>query len=658
MYIIKKSYCFPIILIVLILLSLATFNTESAVAEGEIVVIRGETITITAMLLQNGTYGNPIPNQKIFFFDQTYDTYLGSDKTNSSGIAFIEWNIPSNHTLGPTIINATFYGNESLSLLSSCQWIVLTILSSTNIEINQVPSLLAPGDTLSFLIHMIDDANNPISNATITVFKDSMPLAVNTTNTSGSIHFEIICNSSWITLGDNEIRVVYDQDFHNFLDSSEITFIIEIAKIPTSLTPQTPIPNEVVLNESIDLYIELSQENGSLANEFLKVFFDETFLLLTATNNSGIAHIQMNIDESFILGLHTLKIEYNGTERFFESTFEIPFSVLSPVQIMTNIPDSVDIGSNIQIEITVFDLFKRAIPKSLISIYDSTSNQRFILTSNSIEITTIFRYELQGPPGIHTLNIEITNNSFIMNTSSKCNFIAWSVSIISVINSNIEHYASPGQEIYLEIQMNDWTGNASFKHLQLLINNEIQFSVITDSNGQATFSFSVPYIEDQYIASILYNGNNTLFESLAQYDYSFQVTKVMPIRLELNFYEIIAPLHELSIQLTLRGFNGSLIQGVQMNFIWLDLSFSSVSTEGGMFILHLRVPFISGHYNLFYESETSKSVLSTNGSFLIEITIADIESLEGIGMIGLVIAIIVSVGVSSIPIIRRRYLLG
>ncbi len=518
--------------------------------------------------------------------------------------------------------------------------------------------MLAPGDILSFTIHLSDDANNSISNATITVFKDSIPLAVSTTNSSGNIHFDIECNSSWITIGNNEIHVVYEQDLHKFLDSSEIVFTIEIAKKPTLLIPQNPISNEITLNESVDLYIELSQENNSLPNQFLEVFLDETFLFFAISNNSGIAHIQMRIDESFTLGLHILKIEYNGTERFSESYFEIPLSVLSPIEIMTNIPTPADIGSNIVVEITVFDLFARAIPRSLIIIHDSVSNQRLTLYSSSIELTTIFQYELYGPPGIHTLNIEITSNPFLMNTSSKSNFTAWSTPNISLIDCNIEHYASPGQEIFFEIHMEDWAGNFSFKQLQLLINNESQFSLETDSNGLTNISFSVPYIENQYIISILYNGNITLFESPVKYDYSLQVTRLMPIRLELNSFDIITPLHELSVHLTLRGFNGSLIQGVKINFIWLDLNFSSITNEKGVIILHFGVPSTNGHYVLFYESEPSTSVLSTSGLFLIEITIADIVSLEGIGITGLTIAIIVSVGISSIPIIRRRYLVG
>jgi hypothetical protein len=655
-HIIRKSYWFPVIFIVL--LSLIVFNTEPVSAEGEAVVVRGDAVTITITLLQNGSYGNPVSNQRIYFYDQTFDSLIGSDKTDANGIASISWNIPSDHVLGPTIINATFYGNESLSLAPSYQWTTLVILSSTNIEIDQTPDILAPGDYLSFSLHLTDDSHNPISDATLTIFKDDTPLAIGTTNSSGGIHFDIMCNSSWITLGDNHIRVVYNQDLINSLDASEFNFTVEISKIQTSLILQNPLPNEIGLDESVDLYAELYETSNIIPNESLQLLLDDIPLLITTSNSSGIGHFHIIIDERFTLGTHSLIIRYNGTERYSESYLESSFSVTSPAQILIEVPESVGIGSSVDIEITVSDLLGRAIPNSLISIIDSTSNQRFTIPSSPIETTTNFQYELQGPAGIHTLNIEITENSFITNTSSSITFSAWSTPTISLVKCNVEHYASPGQEVSIELQMTDWAGNCSFRPLQFLIDDEIQLSDVTDTNGRVIFSFSVPFIEKQYNISIFYDGNDTLFESSVKFDYDLQVTSQMPVRLELGFYEVVAPLHELSVHLTLRGYNGSTLKNVQVNFDWLNSNFNAETTEGGIIFLHLRIPATSGNYVLYYESETTSSIISTSGSFIIEVTIADVMSLQGVGIMGLTIALIASVGISTVPIIRRRYLVG
>ncbi len=657
-HIIKNTGWYLAIIVILFSLTVTLFNTEQAVAEGETVVNRGETIQITATLLQNGTYGYPVSNQKIFFFDQTFNIQLGSDTTDMNGIASISWIIPLNHTLGLTTINATFFGNSSLSLAPSCQWTILTILSSTTIEIDQIPDLLAPGDILHLSVHLTDDSHYPIPNATIAVFKDNIPLALYTTNSTGEIHFEIECNSSWITLGDNNIRVVYEQDLVNFLDTSEYTFTFEISKIQTSLTLQGTYQNKILLNEFVDFYVELSEINNPIPNEFLEIFLDGQPLFSTTSNSSGIAHFHMLIDERFTLGLHTLRIHYNGSERYSESYSNTFIEVTSPVQIIIKVPESVIIGSSVKVEITASDLLGRIIPSSRILISDSPSNQRFTINANPSETTTIFLYELQGPVGVHILNIEITDNSFILNTSSSSTFIAWSSLQLLLEKCNVDHYASPGQEVIFEIHMSDWAGNSSFRQLQLLIDNDIQFSVVTDFYGQTILSFSVPYIENQYNISVFYNGNTTLFELPVKFDYSLRVTSVMPLRLELNFYETIIPLRELSVHLTVRCLNGSTPKGVQVSFEWLDLIFDIRSNEGGTIELHLMVPVASGNYFLYYESETSKSISSTSGSFLINITKTDVMSLEGIGIIGLTIAFIASVGLSTIPIIRRKYLVG
>ena len=621
-------------------------------------VIRGNPITITATLLQNGTYGDPVSNQEIFFFDQTFNIYLGSDKTDASGIASISWDIPLTHALGLTTINSTFYGNESLSLAPSYQWSILTVFSSTNIEIDQIPDLLAPGDILSFSVRLTDDSYNPLPNSTITIFKDVTPLAAYTTNSSGFVLFEIECNSSWISLGSNDIRVVYQQDLVNYLEASEYTFTVNIEKKPTSLTLQGSFPDELTLNDITDLFVELSDANKSLPNEPLEVLLDGIPLLLANTNSSGIAHFQIYIDERFTLDSHMLTILYNGTERYTESYLETSLDVSSPAKMMISVPESAEIGADVEIELTITDLFDRIIPNSLISIFDSTSNQRFTISPSQTETNTIFHYELLGPTGIHTLIIEITENSFITNTSSSCTFTAWSSPEISLLDCNVEHYASPGQEIVFEIHMLDWAGNCSAKLLDLLIDDEIQFSVVTDTIGRATFSFSVPHAENLYNISIRFSGNITVFELPTKLDYNLQVTRLMPIRLKLDFYETVASFHELSVHITVECFNGSTPKGVQVNFEWLDSNINTESVEQGIIILHLRVPATSGIYVLHFESEISSSVLSTNGSFLIEISTSDIMSLEGVGIAGLAIALIASVGITSVPIIRRRYLVG
>jgi hypothetical protein len=655
---IRKSYWVSVLLIFLLAFFVTSFGAEPVVAEEETVVVRGTTITITATLLQNGSYGNPVPDQRIFFFDQTYNIPLGSAKTDTNGVAMISWSIPLNHTLGMTMINATFYGNDSLSLASSAQWTFLSILSSTNIDISQISDNLAPGDILTFSVHLNDDSSSSIPDATIAVFKDDTLLAKNKTDSSGETHFAIECNSSWITLGDNNIRVVYSQDLDNFLDSSESMFTVNISKIPTSIIPQGSYPDEIMLDESFNLYIELSDTGHSLPNEYLEVTLDDNLFSYIKSNSSGIAHLQMDIDERFTLGTHTLRIQYNGTERHSESYYEADLTILTPVQLTVTLPESVEIGVIFEIEVSASDLLDRLIPDFDISILDITSNQRFTMPSSLSEITTIFEYELQGPLGIHSLKIELTGNPFILDTSSISNFTAWSKPEIQLVACNVEHYASPDQEIVFEIQTNDWAGNFSLREIQLSIDGENHLSVYTNITGGTTLIFSAPSLEDQYNISISYGGNNTLFELATKLDYILYVTHKIPIRLELDFYEIVAPLRELSVHIIITAFNGSTPQGITVSFNWLDSIDTVESKEGGIITLHLKIPTTIGNHFLSYDSESSESVQATSGSFLIVISSSDIMLLEGVGISGLVVVLTISVGLSIVPFLRRKYLVG
>jgi len=191
-----------------------------------------------------------------------------------------------------------------------------------------------------------------------------------------------------------------------------------------------------------------------------------------------------------------------------------------------------------------------------------------------------------------------------------------------------------------------------------MIDSVLQSTVVTNTTGRVSFSFAVPHAELQYNISIFYNGNETLFEPMASFEYILQVTRLMPVRLQLDFYEVNAPLHELYAHLTLRCLNGSTPKGILVNFNWLQISMTTQTTDEGALTLHLPVPATTGTYILYYESESSNSIVSSSGSFLIEITTSDVMSLQGVGIGGLVIALIASVCIMTIPIIRRKYLIG
>jgi hypothetical protein len=626
-------------------------------ADDEIQVIRGKTITIRVTILQNGSYGEPVQNQSIHYFDQTYNTFLGSSNSNQNGIASLDWDIPLDHPLGLTVINATFYGNESLSLSPSSQRVTIIVLSCTHLEVNQIPMMLAPGDLLSFSVHLVDDSNISISNVPLTVSTDTLSLASEITNSTGYAVFEIECNSSWITLGENNINISYEGDPINFLDGTEFLFTVEINQISTYLNFDSSYQNMIELDTVFDIEMTLSDENNTLPDEVLEVTLDSSHLTYITTNSSGTASFNIRIDERFSLGIHSLRIHYNGTHRYSQSSLEAILEICSPITMSVQVSENAIIGVNLQIEAIVTDIFNRSISNFIISITDMTTDQSFSVPIES-ETSISFQYRLQGPPGIHNLVIEILDNPFIFPIQYALNFTVWSNSKLVLVNSGVDHYAYPSQEILFEVRLTDWHGNISSEVLQLFIDNIAYTSGTTTNEGHATFIFVAPTIEAQYNISIIYTGNLSRYELATKYDYNLFVTTMMPIVIELRSYELIAPLHEISVFLTVRGLNGSLLKGVRVNFNWLSSNIATDSQVEGLIVLHLTIPPVSDNYFLYYESEPSSFVESASGSILIEITIDDIISTEGVGITGMIIALGASIGLVAVPVLRRKYLIG
>ena len=553
--IIRRSYLFPAMVAIIVPLLLVSMTSDVVTAENEIPVIRGDTITIQATILQNGSYGDPVQYQPIYFFDQTFNVLLGLSVSDQNGIAFIDWTIPLSHSLGPTILNATFYGNESLSLAPSHQCVSILVQSRTLLELSQNSTILVLDDLLSLDVHLVDDSNYSIPDAEISVSVNSIPLATELTNSSGEVNFVI------------------------------------------------------------------------------------------------------RIDERFSLGAQSIIIHYNGSPLFSHSSAGASVEITSPISIIVRVSEDCVIGSILDVETTITDEFNRSLSDAILLFSDLTSGQNVSMPIDG-EPTNNLQYLVQGPPGIHIVSIEVVGNPFIFNNQYILNFTAWSNSVLVVENSSVNHYSSPGQDIVISVRLLDWNGNGSLKPLQLFIDDELHTSATTDINGLATFEFTSPTTENQYNISIHYSGTLENYELGTKFDYNLFVTLRMPIVIELQRYEVSTPLHEISLFLMVRGMNGTLLNGVVVNFEWLSSNTTTESTNGGWIHLQLELPSMSGSHFLYYTSIATSSVESASGVILIVLSTTDVQSIEGIGITGMLLALGASIGLVTVPIVRRKYLVG
>ena len=646
----------PIILAAVFLLFVCSMPTVSA--EGETVVSRGETITITAQLLQNGTYGDPVVHQRIEFFDQTHDSFLGSDMTDSNGFAHIDWSLPSGLPLGFMMINATFRGNQSVSLLPSCQWMPLTVVSSTTMEVQVEDSDLAPGDDLSLIVRLLDDMNEPLSNASLMVVSDSLLLGSGITNDTGYVSFSFHCNTSWAQLGANAITVIYERNLALFQEGVESSFSVTVEQIATRIEHDNALSDIVALNDSITLSITLWASEETLPNFLMMVSFDGTTQSSIATNESGVAILDLQINEAISLNNHTLTIEYMGTDRYSTSILQIHFVVTSPAVMEILLPEYIITGAEIEISVMVQDILDRPISSASITIFDTLTEETVTTPVTDNNNPTLLFLPITGPRGTREFIVTVNEALYVTNGTHRFSEAVWARPTLSLNQSNIMGFASPQQEILLVVHLINDNTNYSNKLVEVYsIDNALVTQSITNQAGIAIMAFSAPSSEGHFVFLIACSGNESAYELSVILEYSFTVSRTIPVMILLDYYEIVPQLKEIHVQLTIQALNGSLLRSIPISYVWLSAHAVIDSSNDGSIRLQLVIPSASGSYLLSYESEASDSLQSYAGSVVIVIEDADVSAAQGIGIIGLAVGFCLSISLVSIPLIRRRHLL-
>ena len=648
----------PLLIVLAAIFLLFACSMSSVSAEGETVVSRGETITITAQLLQNGTYGDPVVHQMIEFFDQTHDWFLGSDMTDSNGFAHIDWLLHSGHPLGFMMINATFRGNQSLSLSPSCQWMPLTVVSSTTMEIQVKNSDLAPGDDLFLIVRLLDDTNEPLSDAFLTVVSDSLLLDSGITNDTGYVSFSFHCNTSWVQLGVNTVTAIYDGNLALFQEGVESSFSVTIEQIATLIEHDNALSDIVTLNDSVTLSITLWANEEALPDFFMMVSLDGTTQSSITTNGSGVATLDLQINEAISLNNHTLTIEYMGTDRYSTSILQIHFIVTSPALMEVLLPEYIITGAEIEISVMVQDILDRPIPSASITIFDTLTKEAVTTPVTGNNNPTLLLLPITGPRGIRDFVIIVNQAPYVTNGTHRFSEAVWSRPTLSLNQSNIMGFASPRQEILLVVHLINDNTNYSNKLVEVYsIDNTLVTQSITNQDGTATTAFLAPYSEGHFIFLIVCSGNESAYELSVILEYSFTVAKTMPVIILFDYYEIVPQLKEIHVHLTIQALNGSLLRSIAISYVWLSAHMEIDSSNDGFINLQLAIPSEQGSYLLSYESEASDSLQSYAGSVVIVIEDTDVSAAQGVGIIGLAVGFCLSISLVSIPLIRHRHIL-
>jgi len=637
---------------------LVSFAVNETCAEEGTIVCRGERVSISATLLTNGTYGNPVPNQQIEFFEQTYNTFLGCAQTNPSGIAAIQWIIPTDQPLGISVLNATFRGNQSLALSPSCQWAFITILSHTTISVRVAKDTLAPDDVLTLTATILNDGGMVLPNAYLAVFWNAVRLKTGITDSSGQVSFAINCNSSWGQLGVNQIKVVHERDLCNFTEASEAFFNISIQQLPSNLLLVNPPQNPIELNGSIQSCILLETDGQASSGVPLEVLLDGTLLAYITTNSSGIASLHTDIDSTFSLGPHGLAVRYPGTSRYAPSLLSVEINIVSPSFVKVILPELMIAGTQADIRVEVKDLLGRPLSGASLSLHDLTTGQAIRQPILPDTVLVPIGLQITGKEGPRSFVLNILDSDYLLNRTYTFEGVVWVRPEFKFLYTEIMGYAYPGQEFLVELHLGDFEHDYANTTVNVHTDNTTEFTVLTNLTGVFWIRFVAPKASCLLELLFTYCGSPSEYRLATSMPYTVIVTQKMPVSMTLYDYQMIPPLQQIHVRLVLRALNGSLLAYVAVNFEWLSSRGCVLSGPGGIAEFYLSFPTYAGCFNLSYWIETSRFLFFSAGYTIITLNFLDISSIQGAGILGFMISAGLSILVVSIPVARRRYLLN
>lgn len=642
----------------LCILIIFSSTSSHAAAASPTIVSRGESFEISAILLTNITYGTPIPSQRLEFYDQTNDQFLGMSITNQEGIATLQYTFPTSHPLGYTLLNATFRGNTTLSLAPSCQWTTLLITSLTSIQITPTKTTLAPDDQLVFTVDLFDDIENPIPNAAVSIYHDSVFIQTVETNSTGQALVEIDLQTQSLSLGNHSIEVSYAGNESCYYRGVSDSFNIQISKKQTFfVSHNTPV--SLQLNHTSTITVRLSSEEDIMQGLAVDLAItDSSFHMQRVTNETGYVTFQIHADSRVSLGEHLITITYPGNVRYNESSIQIPCHISGSLVVNTVYSRQVELNKNATIAINVTDIYSRSFPDLFVSLTDEATNYSTTQTLLSIG-QVVFYIPILGNTGNRTFSISISGEYCISNDNISFTLGVWDRPSIEVKSTNVLGFASPSQPIDLVVHLSNYRGNMSHRQITLsILDFDSSESAITDESGIAAVSVHCPNHVGEYVFAIRFVGNRSLFELSSSYNFTIQVTLNIPVRVSDFHYTVDPILRAMITTIRVQVLNGSFLDGIGFRFSWLNTTVTSSTEDSGFMKIDLLLPDTPGVYQLAYETSPSAGISMCSGTLYIIIRPTDSNVSEGLGFYPLFVAISSSVLFLVIPVVRRRSIIS
>ncbi|MEX2705250.1 MAG: hypothetical protein Q6352_008315, partial [Candidatus Freyrarchaeum guaymaensis] len=287
------------------------FTTGFSSKDGNFqICYRGEYTIITVRML-NST--DPITGELTLFYDESNGLLIGGEFTNSSGYAVLNWSIPPDYNLGPTIIKATCPDRPDATPV----YTDLLIKSKTTFENLTYPPSVHPKECLVIEADLRDNINRPLPNQSVYLY-DYQNNSVNESTTDMLGH----CTLSWMVPSNMvpglcKFNIKFEGD--QLYESTENEFNVTIkgkAFFENLTHPASAYPEECLVVE-----VDLRDNNYSpLSNQSVYLYdCQNSSLAVSTTDLVGHCTLSWMIPSDTAPGIYGFRVRFKG-DQLYEST--------------------------------------------------------------------------------------------------------------------------------------------------------------------------------------------------------------------------------------------------------------------------------------------------------------------------------------------------
>ncbi|MCF2137279.1 MAG: hypothetical protein K9W43_08575 [Candidatus Thorarchaeota archaeon] len=524
-------------------------------------------------------------------------------------------------------------------------------MASSDLDVSIGASYLAPGDLLHISAQLHDDLGNPLSNVSISLTTNSNAIKMATTDENGTAVFVIHCNSSWLQFGENTLTVSFSGISSSYILPASSDFQIVFQKISTSLDLISFNSKSIEINQTLSLNLSLTTASELVHGGSIHVLLDSFELQTCSIDDTGYFTIELYLSSNISVGSHTLRFMYLGSDRYSASSFDFDFSVTTPLLINVTVPHPLVLGSWGTLYIHTCDLLGRPITSGSLSLSEANSNLS-ILTGLDSSGDNVVRIPVRGIPGHHVLSLSIKNNEFLCNSTFEFQTIYYSHPEIIFVNSTIQGYARPGQQISCYFKVENETGPWGNRVLVYNLTTSDVRQVSTDPYGYVRVIFDAPLYELTYCLNI--STLPSSFELPSSFLFTYKVRVKIPTAIELVEFVVQPVLKEVKVQLQILALNGSNLPNVDLHYSWMSVDGEATSQDDGIVVLHLPIPLQSGTYRLFYEILGDPSIAAASGFYDICIESTEVLASQGVGLGPFISSITLSITIVVVSVIRKR----